>query len=75
MVETIRNASTRTSVAMGHSPTASETGASRLFSAITSETSIPAANGIGSPMKYRCVPDSAWAMTLNRASRIAPQAA
>ena len=50
-------------MAMGHSPTASETGASRLFSAITSETSIPAASGIGSPTKYRCVPDSACADT------------
>ena len=75
MVETMRNASTRTSVAMGQGPTDSATGARRLVSAMTSETSIPAASGMGRPTKYLCVPDSAWASTLNRASRMAPQAA
>ncbi len=59
---------------MGHSPTASA-GDPRLLSAITSATSIPAASGIGSPMKYRCDPVSACASTLKRARRMAPQAA
>ncbi len=43
---------------------------------MTIETIIPAASGMGSPMKKRLPPlwSVAWARTLNRASRSAPQA-
>src|SRR5215470_17895036 len=76
-VETIRSESTATTMAMGtRAPVPSGSPPRIPWWAMTIETIIPAASGMGRPTKNRLLPEwsDEWARTLNRARRSAPQA-